>query len=213
MAGSLLQGQEIGIRIGERWILRGISLELAPGEFVGLSGPSGSGKTLLQKALVKLIPLNEGHILWQGIDLDRLELTHYRTRVLYLAQQPYLGPATVEAALQSPFHYRSQRTLNYNSEQARELLAFFQKGPEFLAQPVATLSGGEQQIVALVRALLLNPQVLLLDEPTSAMDPLTAEKAELQIKNWLTAQPSRAVLITSHDPEQLGRLVSRKINL
>ena len=213
MAEALLSAQEIGIQIQERWLMRGISLELFPGELLGLSGRSGSGKSLLQKALVGLIPIAEGQIFWQGTNLDRLELPCYRTQVLYLAQHPYLGPTTVAAALQTPFGYRSRHNLSYDPKRAQALLEFFQKDRQFLAQAVATLSGGEQQIVALIRALLLNPQVLLLDEPTAAMDPATTAKAEQQIKSWLGAGADRAALFISHDPEQLEALASRKVSL
>jgi putative ABC transport system ATP-binding protein len=94
-----------------------------------------------------------------------------------------------------------------NLNVATELLAKAGKDASFLSKPAGDLSGGESQIVALVRALQLEPQVMLFDEPTSALDPQSADAVESLVRHWLGAGAgSRAYIWVSHDPQQARRM-------
>ena len=101
----------------------------------------------------------------------------------------------------------------FDRERALELLAALGRDAGFLQQPVTALSGGEAQITALVRALLVEPQVLLLDEPTASLDPATARAAEALVARWREAGGGRACIWTSHDRDQLRRVAHREVAL
>ncbi|HEY9721863.1 MAG TPA: ATP-binding cassette domain-containing protein, partial [Oscillatoriaceae cyanobacterium] len=96
---------------------------------------------------------------------------------------------------------------------ALALLATFERDAAFLAQAQSALSGGERQMVGLVRALLLAPRVLLLDEITSAMDPTNTARAEALVAEWLAAEASRACVWISHDAAQRERVATRELSL
>ncbi|HEY8415573.1 MAG TPA: ATP-binding cassette domain-containing protein, partial [Thermaerobacter sp.] len=101
----------------------------------------------------------------------------------------------------------------FDRERALELLEALGREAGFLQRPVTALSGGEAQITALVRALLVDPQILLLDEPTASLDEATARAAEDLIARWREAGPARACIWTSHDRDQLRRVVDRQVAL
>ena len=94
----------------------------------------------------------------------------YRARVVYVAQRPALPEGQVDAALQVPFGFRAHRQQPYSANRARELLVLLGRDEKFRQQRTERLSGGEGQIVAMLRALLIAPDVLLLDEPTASLD-------------------------------------------
>jgi len=208
-----LAGRGLGRRIGERWVWRGLEFELPPGQILGLEGPSGSGKTLLLRALAGLDSLDEGELLIDGAPLDERELPLHRTRVAYLSQRPSLFPGTVEDNLRLPFELAAHARRRFDRPGQLERLRSLGRDESFLDQPASQLSGGELHVTALLRALQLEPQVLLLDEPTAALDPGSTETIEALIRSHLDADPKRAALWSSHDPDQLDRVADRRLLL
>jgi putative ABC transport system ATP-binding protein len=198
----------------DRWLLRDVSLSMTSGQRVGLVGPSGSGKTLLLRALALLDPLDVGELTWRAEPVTRQSIPHYRSRVIYLHQRPALQEGTVEQNLILPFTYSVHRARQFDRPRIERWLEGLGRDSSFLAQQSRDLSGGELQIAALLRAMQLDPEVLLLDEPTAALDQAATEAVERLIQQWQREEPEhRAFLIVSHNHHQVRRLVDRVIGL
>jgi putative ABC transport system ATP-binding protein len=196
------------------WLLQNIALTLGGGERVAIVGPSGSGKTLLLRALAMLDPLDAGSVRWRGEVPTGAAVPAYRRCVLYLHQRPALVDGTVEDNLRRPFQLRQHRNKRYDRDQALTLLDALGRDAGFLRKRHHELSGGETQLVALVRALQLDPQVLLLDEPTAALDGGTTVRVERCLCDWLDQQPTtRAQCWITHDISQANRVATRILHM
>jgi putative ABC transport system ATP-binding protein len=191
---------------------RRISFDLHAGERVALSGPSGCGKTLLLRALAKLDPIRSGSLLWKGSEIAGDQIPFFRAAVLYLPQRVSLPEGSVEAALRCFFTLKVHCQKSFDPGRAEELLRRVGKNGDFLNKECRNLSGGESQLVALIRALLLEPEVLLLDEPTSALDPAAVVAVEELLAQWLAVQEERAYLWVTHQESQSIRVGSRRIS-
>ncbi len=196
-----------------RHLLRDLSLRLEAGERLAIAGPSGAGKTLLLRALVLLDPWASGRLEWRGTTPAGDRIPAYRRQVHYLAQKPALGEGPVEEALSAPWRLRVAGAERYDRERMLELLAAAGRDAGFLDRACGHLSGGEAQLVAVVRAIALAPRVLLLDEPTAAMDPDTRDAAERLLERWLGDDGERAWMWVSHDREQRRRRTDRTLRL
>lgn len=202
-----------GRRVGERWLWQGIDLALRPGERLAVAGPSGSGKTLLLRALAGLDALDEGDLLGRadGALAPIQSLPAHRAAVAYAAQRPALT-GTVREALAAPFAFGVHAGRAFDEAEAGRRLDALGRGLELLDAEAETLSGGEAQTVGLARALLTEPSVLLLDEPTAGLDPERAEAVETAVEAFL-GPGGRAVVWTSHDAAQLARVTDRRLDL
>lgn len=212
-SAALLEAAGLSRAVAGRRLWQGLELELRAGERLAVSGPSGSGKTLLMRTLAGLEPLEAGAIRFLGRPLDGWSMPEYRSRVLLVGQRPSLPEGTVEAAVRAPFAFRVHRRRRYRQDRALAYLAPIGRDAAFLRQSTEALSGGEAQLAALLRALLLEPQVLLLDEPTASLDQAATEAVEALVGAWLQERPQRAYLWSSHDPEQLARVSGRRVTL
>jgi ATP-binding cassette subfamily C protein len=165
------------VTIGERTVLQDVSLEIAQGEFVALVGPTGAGKTTLVDCILGLRQFAKGTISIDHEPLASLSLSHWRSSVGYLGQDPLLFHATIEENLRWVRPEASaddlRRALSLASAE------FVYRLPHGLQTIVgdagSRLSGGERQRIALARALLGSPRVLVLDEATSALDAETEQ--------------------------------------
>ena len=187
---------DVAIVAGEVTILDDISLTLAPGPPTVLIGPNGSGKTTLLRAAMGLIPATRGRITWGGRERSPPD----RRAILF--QRPVMlrrsAAGNVRYALAAAGVPRAQR-----AQRAAELLA--DVGLAGLERrPARRLSGGEQQRLALARALARDPAVLFLDEPTASLDP-AATKAIEDIVRAVSARGVKVVMST-HDLGQAKRL-------
>ncbi len=211
---ALLEARRIGRRHrdGRRWLFEQVSVTVRPGERIALVGPSGSGKTLLLRALVLLDPLDAGEVRWQGHVVSRDAIPVFRRQVMYLHQRPAFAQDTVGAALAAPFAFRANRRRRFDRGRALDALQQLGRDPAFLDKRVRDLSGGEMQVASLVRAIQLDPAVLLLDEPAAALDARTAAAAESMIAGWIDDAPDRrALLWVGHDREQARRMTRRSL--
>jgi ABC-type iron transport system FetAB ATPase subunit len=174
-----------------------LSFELAAGECLAVEGPSGSGKTRLLRAIADLDPA-EGYIFLEGLERRELTGPAWRRRVRYASAEPAWWEATARG------HFRATAKLD-------RLMSAVALDPALLDRPVAELSTGERQRFGLIRALADDPQVLLLDEPTAALDAAATALAEELIKFQLLA--GRAVILVSHDAAQIERLAHGRLQL
>lgn len=213
---SLVSGVGLGRRApgGADWLYSDVDLEVAPGERVGLAGPTGAGKSLVLRALALLDPIDCGEVLWRGRAIPDGEAPGFRSDVVYLQQRSPLVEGTVEDNLRFAFGFNQRLGARPSRRRLAALVESVDLDGRFLASRTDHLSGGERQTVALLRALSVDPAVLLLDEPTSALDPESAATLEKLVGDWLTADDQRRAYVwVSHDPSQLGRMVDRVVSL
>ena len=172
-----------------------VSFEIAKGECVAVQGPSGSGKTVLLRALADLDPA-QGQIFLDGAERNSMSGPAWRKQVRYAAAEPgWWGETPREHFAQGTGLDKLVNQLGLKSTQ--------------LDQSVTQLSTGERQRMALVRAVFDQPSVLLLDEPTGALDAKATRQAERLIRRQL--KTGNVVILVSHDPSQVKRLASRKL--
>jgi putative ABC transport system ATP-binding protein len=196
------------------WLIRDLSFALDFGERLGVIGPSGAGKTVLLRSMAMLDALDEGQIRWRRAAVPAEGVPRYRSRVVYLHQRPALADGSVQENLRLPFALGVHHQKTYNTQRAGELLEVLGRDSSFLQKASRDLSGGEAQLVALVRALQLDPAVLLLDEPTASLDPATARSVETLLNEWLgNGAEERAFVWVGHDRDQALRMTDRRIHL
>jgi len=212
----LLEARSLGRRrpSGDGWLLRVEHLRLHAGQRVSLSGPSGSGKTLLLRALAMLDPVDEGELLWRGGRVAGGDVPGFRAEAVYLHQRPALIGETVADALRRPFRLGMHRHRSFDRQR---IVAWFERlgrAESMLDQPTGELSGGERQIVALLRAVQLDPVVLLLDEPTAALDPGAVDAVERLVGTWFDESPEERTFVwVSHDASQAGRMTDEQVRV
>ena len=196
----------------EQLALSEISLVIRPGEKVGIIGRSGSGKSSLAKLIVGLYQPAAGSLLLDGIDARQLDISDVRHNVGYVPQDIQLFSGTLRDNLISGARYVEDDLIVRAAELAgvHELARLHPRGYELqVGERGCQLSGGQRQNVALARALLLDPPVLLLDEPTSAMD----NTGEAQLKQRLAGIiADKTLLLVTHRASMLS-LVDRLIIL
>lgn len=209
----LLAVRGLGCTFGARTLWHGITLDVHGGERWAIVGPSGSGKTVLLRTLAGLVPSQAGTLHLDGQTFAACAPPAWRARVMYLAQRPALPEGSVEAALAEPFAWRVHRGKVFRRGEAARQLAGIGLDADFLAQETDRLSGGETQLVAVLRALLLAPTLLLLDEPTASLDPARTAHVEALVAHWLAQDGARACIWTSHDAAQLARVSDHQLAL
>ena len=161
---------------GVRQVLRGVSFDVAPGEFIGLVGPSGGGKTTVVNLIARFYDVTGGSVRIDGVDLRRLETGHYRRQVGMVLQDPYLFHGTV---LENIRYGKPEAALDEVIDAARAanahdfIIKLTHGYDTVVGERGQTLSGGERQRVSIARAILHNPRILILDEATSSVDTET----------------------------------------
>ncbi len=209
----LLSAKGLQRRLGERLLWSRLDLELAAGDRLGLVAPSGAGKTLLLRTLALLDPPEAGTFHLLGRSPAAWGLPRWRAMVLYLAQRAVAGGGTVAGNLRAPWRFRERRGQgSWSHERITRWLAALGRDASFLGYDAERLSGGELQLLALLRGLQFDPTVLLLDEPTASLDGATAAAVEALLTDWLAAG-ARACVLISHDGEQIDRFATRTLEL
>ena len=195
---KIFELDNLGLVSPEKMILEGISLSIKEGEHLTITGPSGSGKSSLLKLLAALVSPSSGQLFYQGQELGDLDPVAYRREVSYCFQQPVLFGQTVRDNVAFPFEIRQ---IPFDQERVLTALARLNLGPEFLEKPIKDLSGGEKQRVALVRNLLFEPKVLLLDEVSSGLD----EKTKILLRTFLNDLHQEGVTLieVTHDQQEI----------
>jgi ATP-binding cassette subfamily C protein LapB len=190
--------------------LRNINLVIRPGEKVGIIGRSGSGKSSLAKLLVGLYQPDEGSLLVDGVDIRQIDVSEVRHNIGYVAQDIQLLSGTLRDNLISGARYVDDEMVLQAAELAgvHEFASLHPQGYELqVGERGQNLSGGQRQNVALARALLLDPPILLLDEPTSAMDNTGEERLKQRLHGVVE---KKTVILVTHRASLLS-LVDRLI--
>jgi phosphate transport system ATP-binding protein len=205
--------EQIGIAYGGKPAVRDVDLRIRQGEVLALIGPSGCGKTTLLRSLNRLTELTpgatrDGRILLDDSDIDTLEVTELRRRVAMVFQQPNPFPMSVfdnvayalrEQAARRP----RRRELAGDVASALSRAGLWDEVADDLDRAALRLSGGQQQRLCIARSLAVRPEVLLMDEPCSALDPISTAAIEDLI---LELRQDIAVVIVTHNLQQARRI-------
>ncbi|HUI41388.1 MAG TPA: ATP-binding cassette domain-containing protein [Terriglobia bacterium] len=204
-AAPLLNVRAVSKTFGAVTVLRQISLEVAPAEFLTILGASGSGKTTLLRLIAGFERPDEGEIWMGGVHLD--PLPPYRRRVNTVFQHYALFPH-LTVFENAAYGLRVRKVARAEiPERVRDALAMV-KMSDFAARRPAQLSGGQQQRVALARALVNRPALLLLDEPLSALDAGLRREMQLELKS-LQREVGISFVFVTHDQEEAMALSDR----
>ncbi|MEO0021780.1 MAG: ABC transporter ATP-binding protein [candidate division WOR-3 bacterium] len=199
----------------EHIALRSISLQINPGEFVGILGPNGAGKTTLLTVINGLGRIHSGTVRLFGELVTSRTIRHWRSQIGYVPQNLVLDPRLpfdCQEAILLGLYGRLGLFRNpapADRQRAAELMHYF-RIVHLSHRPVGQISGGEQQKVALARALLQEPKILLLDEPTTSLDRRSVQElleliAEIYVRFRLT------VVMVTHLPEHLPSVCSQVV--
>ncbi|GII57180.1 hypothetical protein Pth03_55690 [Planotetraspora thailandica] len=189
--------EDLVVRHGDREpALNGVSLRLEPGSRVAVVGPSGAGKSTLLAALMRTVDIESGHIRINGLDIREYDSDDVRARMTGLTQDPYVFQATLRDNLKLAGPSSSDDDLAHAVRRARlDGWAERTGWDTMLGEDGRTVSGGQLQRLALARALLFDPQVLLLDEPAEALDE---ETADALLADLLDTTRGRTTLMVTH---------------
>ncbi|MFB3777823.1 MAG: ABC transporter ATP-binding protein [Bryobacteraceae bacterium] len=196
-----------------RWVAPPLSFHVHENEFVGLAGPSGSGKTSVGKALLNLIPNWEGDVYWMGQSVRRAPLRRLRGKYGWISQEPTLAFNPRRRILQT---LRETLAVAGSEKcyrrQISHVCGLMNLEPDLAERYPFELSAGQVQRFALVRALMLEPKFLLLDEPTSSLDPMNQAQILERILEWRRRYGLAAFFI-AHSRRLLARVCDRILTL
>lgn len=209
---SAVSLRDVVVELSGARALDGISLEIATGETVALLGASGSGKSTLLRAIAGLHPNTSGSVALFGSALTAASAAGLRAKMGYVVQEGGLFPhLTVDQNLRL-----AGRALDFSDAQHRarvqQLLALTRLPREVLARFPGELSGGQRQRVAFARGLFRSPELLLLDEPFGALDPVVRAELHEEIVPLLRDANTTTVLVT-HDAAEAGIVAKRLVML
>jgi ABC-type methionine transport system ATPase subunit len=216
MSLALLEVRSLSKSIGPAKILKGIDLTVERGEILGLIGPTGSGKTTLLRLINLLDEISTGCILFDGRMVSGKpgrELLSARRKMAMVFQKPVMFKASVEANVSYGLRMRGRADaidavggkMSMSDRVEEALAAVGLSGYE--RRDANTLSGGETQRIALARALILQPELLLLDEPTANLDPGSAASIDNLLQSL--AGSRTAVILATHNMQQCRKLADR----
>lgn len=209
---ALLEVEGLLVKRGGKRVLELPNLTLAEGETLAVIGPNGAGKSSLLLSIAGLLPPASGRLHLKGelIDLTG-DTTAYRRRLTMVFQEPLLFDQTVLENVATGLRLRggiSRQELHRRADEALERFRITRLG----RRAARTLSGGEAQRVALARAFAVQPELILLDEPFNALDPLARRALAEDLAHNLH-QAGVAAIITSHDRDKVVRLADRVMAL
>lgn len=205
----MMEVEDLYAGYGRIGVLDGVSLRVGPGECAGILGHNGAGKTTLLKALVGLLPTTGGSIRLDGQAIERTP-PHRRARagIGYVAQGRRIFPAL---SVRDNLRFAAAAA-GTGDRAVQDALAEFPELPRLLDRPGGALSGGEQQLLALARALVARPRLLLLDEPTEGIQPSIVQAMAERIRT-LRASRGLAVLLVEQNLDFIRALSDRVLLL
>ncbi|MDE2428567.1 MAG: ABC transporter ATP-binding protein [Burkholderiales bacterium] len=201
--------REVGFRYGNRAVNRGITLQIKPGEMIGLVGHSGSGKSTLVNLICRFYDVSEGAILLDGVDIRSFAVADYRRNIGLVLQEPFLffGTIAENIAYGRPDASREEIIAAARAAHAHEFILRLPQGYDsMVGERGQGLSGGERQRVSIARALLIDPRILIMDEATSSVDSETEKEIQKALDNLVKGRTTIAIahrLSTLHKADRL----------
>ncbi len=202
--------REVGFRYGNRAVNRGINLQLAPGEMIGLVGHSGSGKSTLVNLICRFYDVSEGAILVDGVDIRSYAVADFRRNIGLVLQEPFLffGTIAENIAYGLPEASRAQIVAAARAAHAHEFILRLPHGYDsMVGERGQGLSGGERQRISIARALLIDPRILILDEATSSVDSETEKEIQKALENLVQGRTTIAIAHRLSTLQRADRLV------
>ncbi len=211
---STVQTQNLTLHYGKKAAFKDVTLTLDPGKITTLIGPSGCGKTSFLNCLNRIVELTlnsviSGRILLEDQDIRTLNVINLRRRIGMLFQKPNPFPLSIQKNIEFPLRHhgiKSQRRIDEIIENSLQQVGLWQEVKDRLKTPALSLSGGQQQRLCLARALALDPEILLMDEPCSALDPISSEIIE---DLFLRLRGRYTFLVVTHNLAQAKRIGDR----
>ncbi|MCU0548053.1 MAG: phosphate ABC transporter ATP-binding protein [Leptolyngbya sp. Prado105] len=206
--------EQLSLHYGNKPAFREVSLSIAPGSITAIIGPSGCGKTSFLCCLNRLVELTPkaqmtGKILLDNQNLQTLDVLDVRRQVGMLFQKPNPFPLSIMKNIAFPLRehgIRQRDEIDHIVEMSLKNVGLWDEVKDRLKAPALSLSGGQQQRLCLARALSLNPQILLMDEPCSALDPLSSEVVEQLIINL---RGKFTLIVVTHNLAQAKRIADQ----
>ena len=206
----MIEIKNVSKKIGKTVILDDVSLNIEDGSFVVLIGPSGCGKTTTLKLINKLIEPTEGDIFINGTPISKQNSIKLRRNIGYVIQSVGLFPhMTIRENIELIPKLKKEKTEEEIAQKSVELMNMVGLDPkEFLDKYPSELSGGQQQRIGLVRAIAPDADIILMDEPFSALDPIT----RTQLQEWLYSlqeELKKTIIFVTHDMEEALKLADK----
>lgn len=204
--------RNLNVWYGRKQALKDITLNIPLRQITAVIGPSGCGKSTLLKSLNRLLDLNEqvrvsGQVLLDGVNIydPDVDVTEIRTRLGLLAQKPFPLPLSIydNVAYGPRIHGRKNGRLDALVQSRLEAVGLWDEVHDRLKAPATALSVGQQQRLCLARSLAVEPEILLCDESTSSLDPISARGIEALLREL---KGKYTVIMVTHDIDQAGRL-------
>nr|WP_230409610.1 ABC transporter ATP-binding protein [Undibacterium fentianense] len=201
--------REVGFRYGNRAVNRNVSLNIQPGEMIGLVGHSGSGKSTLVNLICRFYDVAEGAILLDGVDIRAFAVADYRRNIGLVLQEPFLFFGTIadNIAYGKPDATREEIIAAARAAHAHEFILRLPQGYDsMVGERGQGLSGGERQRISIARALLIDPRILIMDEATSSVDSETEKEIQKALDNLVQGRTTIAIahrLSTLHKADRL----------
>ncbi len=213
MADPVIQIQGLTVTFSGHLAIRDVSVDIPPRQITAIIGPSGCGKTTLLRSMCRLIELTEGvrvsgRVLFEGQDVydPRVDVTEIRRRMGLLAQRPFPLPMSIyeNVAYGPRLHgVRQRRELDRIVEEHLRAAGLWDEVKDRLHAPASALSVGQQQRLCLARGLAVEPEVLLCDEVTSSLDPISAQHIEARL---LELKRDYTIVLVTHILRQARHL-------
>nr|WP_246498723.1 ABC transporter ATP-binding protein [Ideonella paludis] len=202
--------ENIAFRYGNRSVIRGLNLDIRPGEMIGLVGHSGSGKSTLVNLICRFYDVTDGRILIDGTDIRRFKVADYRKHIGLVLQEPFLffGTIAENIAYGKPGATREEVIAAARAAHAHDFILRLPQGYDSLVgERGQGLSGGERQRISIARALLIDPRLLILDEATSAVDTETEKEIQKALDNLVQGRTTIAIAHRLSTLRKADRLV------
>ena len=211
----MIEVDSVFFRYHQDWVLQDVSFQVRKGEFIGVIGPNGSGKTTLLKILYRLLSPQQGEVLFDHLSLKKMSRREIAKKIAVVAQETY--PAfpfrVIEMVLMGRYPYLGH--LMFESPKDLEIAKKAMEWTETLPisqRPIDELSGGERKRVFIARALAQEPEMILLDEPTSNLD-IHHQVEFLDLVLSLNREKGLTILMASHDLNLASEYCDRLILL
>lgn len=202
--------KNLGFRYGNRSVIRGLDLQIRPGEMIGLVGHSGSGKSTLVNLICRFYDVSDGSISVDGTDIRRFGVADYRRNIGLVLQEPFLffGTIAENIAYGKPGATRAEIVGAARAAHAHEFILRLPQGYDSLVgERGQGLSGGERQRISIARALLIDPRILILDEATSSVDTETEKEIQRALDNLVQGRTTIAIAHRLSTLRKADRLV------